>query len=58
MFSSVRTPGFPAARGALAAVTGGNGIYCLSPASHGLEPDSQSMVMPVAKGGQWAVAGE
>lgn len=58
MFSSVRTRGFPAARGALAAVTGGNGIYRLSPTSHGLEPDSQSKVLLVAKGGQWAVADE
>ena len=39
-------------------VTGGNGIYRLSPTSHGLEPDSQAMVLLVAKGGQWVVADE
>ena len=39
-------------------VTGGNGIYRLSPTSHGLEPDSQSMVLMVAKGGQWVIADE
>ena len=39
-------------------VTGGNGIYRLSPTSHGLEPDSESMVLMVAKGGQWVVADE
>jgi branched-chain amino acid transport system substrate-binding protein len=39
-------------------VTGGNGIYRLSPTSHGLEPDSESMVLMVAKGGQWIVADE
>lgn len=39
-------------------VTGGNGIYRLSPTAHGLEPDSQSMVLMVAKGGQWVVADE
>lgn len=39
-------------------LTGGNGIYRLSPTSHGLEPDSQSMVLLVAKGGQWVVADE
>ena len=39
-------------------VTGGNGIYRLSPTSHGLQPDSQSMVLLVAKGGQWVVADE
>jgi branched-chain amino acid transport system substrate-binding protein len=39
-------------------VTGGNGIYRLSPTSHGLQPDSQSMVLMVAKGGQWVVADE
>ena len=39
-------------------VTGGNGIYRLSPTSHGLEPDSQSMVLMVARGGQWVVADE
>ena len=39
-------------------VTGGNGIYRLSPTSHGLEPDSQSMVLLVAKGGQWVLADE
>jgi branched-chain amino acid transport system substrate-binding protein len=39
-------------------VTGGNGIFRLSPTSHGLEPDSQSMVLMVAKGGQWVVADE
>jgi branched-chain amino acid transport system substrate-binding protein len=37
-------------------VSGGNGIYRLSPTSHGLEPDSQSMVLMVARGGQWVVA--
>ncbi len=39
-------------------VTGGNGVYRLSPTSHGLEPDSESMVLMVAKGGQWIVADE
>jgi branched-chain amino acid transport system substrate-binding protein len=39
-------------------VVGGNGIYRLSPTSHGLEPDSQSMVLMVAKGGRWVVADE
>jgi branched-chain amino acid transport system substrate-binding protein len=39
-------------------VTGGNGVYRLSPTSHGLEPDSESMVLMVAKGGQWVVADE
>jgi branched-chain amino acid transport system substrate-binding protein len=39
-------------------VTGGNGIYRLSPTSHGLEPDSQAMVLLVAKGGQWVLADE
>jgi branched-chain amino acid transport system substrate-binding protein len=39
-------------------ITGGNGIYHLSPTSHGLDPDSQSMVLLVAKGGQWVVADE
>lgn len=39
-------------------LTGGNGIYRLSPASHGLEPDSNAMVLLVAKGGQWVVADE
>lgn len=39
-------------------VTGGNGIYRLSPTSHGLQPDSESMVLMVAKGGQWIVADE
>ncbi|MEO9228444.1 MAG: ABC transporter substrate-binding protein [Devosia sp.] len=32
---------------------GGNGIYHLSPTSHGLDPDSNSMVLMVARGGQW-----
>jgi len=36
----------------------GDGIYRLSPTSHGLEPDSESMVLMVAKGGQWIVADE
>ncbi len=39
-------------------VTGGNGIYRLSPTSHGLQPDSESMVLMVAKGGQWVIADE
>jgi len=39
-------------------VTGGNGIYRLSPTSHGLDPDSNSMVLLQAKGGQWVVADE
>lgn len=37
---------------------GGNGIFRLSPTSHGLDPDSQSMVLMVAKGGQWVVSDE
>lgn len=47
-------------RAALETVTiaGGNGIYRLSPTSHGLDPESQSMVLLVAKGGQWVVADE
>jgi len=39
-------------------VTGGNGIYRLSPISHGLDPESNSMVLLQAKGGQWVVADE
>jgi branched-chain amino acid transport system substrate-binding protein len=39
-------------------VTGGNGIYRMSPTSHGLDPDSNSMVLLQAKGGQWVVADE
>jgi branched-chain amino acid transport system substrate-binding protein len=39
-------------------VTGGNGIFRLSPTSHGLDPQSQSMVLMVANGGQWVVADE
>jgi len=39
-------------------ITGGNGIYRLSPTSHGLDPDSNSMVLLQAKGGQWVVADE
>ena len=39
-------------------VTGGNGIYRLSPTSHGLDPDSNSMVLLQAKAGQWVVADE
>jgi branched-chain amino acid transport system substrate-binding protein len=39
-------------------VTGGNGIYRLSATSHGLDPDSNSMVLLQAKGGQWVVADE
>lgn len=39
-------------------VTGGNGIYRLSPASHGLDPDSNAMVLLVAKGGQWVATDE
>jgi branched-chain amino acid transport system substrate-binding protein len=39
-------------------VTGGNGIYRLSPTSHGLDPDSNSMVLLQAKGGQWVVSDE
>lgn len=47
-------------RAALETVTvaGGNGIFRLSPTSHGLDPESQSMVLLVAKGGQWVVADE
>jgi branched-chain amino acid transport system substrate-binding protein len=41
-----------------ATVTGGNGIYRMSPTSHGLDPDSNSMVLLQAKGGQWVVADE
>lgn len=36
-------------------VVGGNGIFKLSPTAHGLDPDSQSMVLMVAKGGEWRV---
>lgn len=39
-------------------VTGGNGIYQLSPTSHGLDPESNSMVLLQAKGGQWMVSDE
>jgi branched-chain amino acid transport system substrate-binding protein len=39
-------------------VTGGNGIYRLSPTSHGLDPESNSMVLLQAKGGQWVVSDE
>lgn len=39
-------------------VTGGNGVYRMSPTSHGLDPDSNSMVLLQAKGGQWVVADE
>jgi branched-chain amino acid transport system substrate-binding protein len=39
-------------------VTGGNGVYHLSPTSHGLDPESNSMVLLQAKGGQWVVADE
>jgi branched-chain amino acid transport system substrate-binding protein len=47
-------------RAALETVTviGGNGTYRLSPTSHGLDPDSNSMVLLQAKGGQWVVADE
>ncbi len=47
-------------RAALETVTliGGNGIYRLSPTSHGLEPESNSMVLLQARGGQWVVADE
>ena len=36
-------------------VVGGNGIFKLSPTAHGLDPESQSMVLMVAKGGEWRV---
>lgn len=39
-------------------VTGGNGIYRMSPTSHGLDPESNSMVLLQAKGGQWVVSDE
>jgi branched-chain amino acid transport system substrate-binding protein len=39
-------------------LTGGNGIYHLSPTSHGLDPESNSMVLLQAKGGQWVVSDE
>ena len=39
-------------------VTGGNGVYRLSPTSHGLDPESNSMVLLQAKGGQWVVSDE
>jgi branched-chain amino acid transport system substrate-binding protein len=47
-------------RAALETVTliGGNGIYRLSPTSHGLDPESNSMVLLQARGGQWVVADE
>ena len=38
------------------AVAGGNGVYRLSPAAHGLDPLSQSMVLMVVKNGQWTIA--
>jgi branched-chain amino acid transport system substrate-binding protein len=45
-------------RAALETVTvnGGNGVFRLSPTSHGLDPDSDSMVLLQARGGQWVVA--
>jgi branched-chain amino acid transport system substrate-binding protein len=36
-------------------VNGGNGIFRLSPTAHGLDPQSQSMVLMVVKNGQWKV---
>jgi len=36
-------------------VVGGNGIYRLSPKSHGPDPESRSMVLLVVKGGEWKV---
>jgi len=33
--------------------TGGNGIFRLSPTSHGLDPESKSMVLMVDRGGKW-----
>ncbi|MCL2831336.1 MAG: ABC transporter substrate-binding protein [Betaproteobacteria bacterium] len=39
-------------------LTGGNGIYRLSPTSHGLDPDSNSMVLLRAHGGQWEATDE
>jgi len=36
-------------------VVGGNGIFKLSAKAHGLDPESQSMVLMVAKGGEWKV---
>lgn len=36
-------------------VVGGNGIFRLSPTAHGLDPQSQSMVLMVVKNGQWKV---
>jgi branched-chain amino acid transport system substrate-binding protein len=47
-------------RSALESVTviGGNGIYRMSPTSHGLDPQSNSMVLLQARGGQWVVADE
>ena len=34
------------------------GTHCLSPTSHGLEPDSNSMVLLVAEGDQGVVANQ
>jgi len=47
-------------RAALETVTviGGNGIYHWSPTSHGLDPESNSMVLLQARGGKWEVADE
>jgi branched-chain amino acid transport system substrate-binding protein len=39
-------------------VTGGNGIYHMSPTSHGLDPESNSMVLLQARGGQWVATDE
>lgn len=36
-------------------VPGGNGIFKLTPTAHGLDPQSQSMVMMVVKNGAWKV---
>jgi branched-chain amino acid transport system substrate-binding protein len=36
-------------------VPGGNGVYRLSPTAHGLDPQSQSMVLMVVKNGAWKV---
>lgn len=34
-------------------ITGGNGIFRLSPTSHALDPESKSMVLMVVRGGKW-----
>ena len=36
-------------------VAGGNGLYRLSPKSHGPDPESRSMILLVVKNGEWKV---